>query len=41
MNFHSTAYTWLVVSGYKAQYKGTGTINGSRQLRLHADGVRR
>jgi PKD domain/Bacterial Ig-like domain len=29
MNFHSTAYTWLVVSGYKAQYKGTGTINGS------------
>jgi hypothetical protein len=29
LNFHSTAYTWLVVSGYKAQYKGTGTINGS------------
>jgi hypothetical protein len=29
MNFHSTAYSWLVVSGYKAQYKGTGTINGS------------
>jgi hypothetical protein len=29
MNFHSTAYTWLVVSGWKAQYKGTGTINGS------------
>ena len=27
-NFHSEAYTWLVVSGCKAQYKGTGTING-------------
>jgi hypothetical protein len=27
-NFHSTAYSWLVVSGYKAQYKGTGTVNG-------------
>ena len=22
-------YTWLAVSGFKAQYKGTGTINGS------------
>jgi hypothetical protein len=29
LNFHSESYTWLVVSGYKAQYKGTGTINGS------------
>jgi hypothetical protein len=28
LNFHSTAYSWLVVSGYKAQYKGTGTVNG-------------
>ena len=27
-NFHSEAYSWLVVSGYKAQYKGTGTVNG-------------
>jgi hypothetical protein len=27
-NFHSTSYSWLVVSGYKAQYKGTGTVNG-------------
>ena len=27
-NFHSEAYTWLVVSGYKAQYKGTGSVNG-------------
>jgi hypothetical protein len=28
-NFHSIAYDWLVVSGAKAQYKGTGTINGA------------
>jgi hypothetical protein len=27
-NFHSEAYNWLVVSGYKAQYKGTGSVNG-------------
>jgi hypothetical protein len=24
-----SAYEWLVVAGAKAQYKGTGTINGS------------
>jgi hypothetical protein len=29
MDFHSTVYNWLIVSGYKAQYKGTGTINGA------------
>jgi hypothetical protein len=28
-NFHSEAYDWLVVAGAKAQYKGTGTVNGS------------
>jgi hypothetical protein len=28
-NFHSEVYEWLVVSGPKAQYKGTGTINGA------------
>ena len=27
--FHSSVYDWLVVSGAKAQYKGSGTINGS------------
>ncbi len=27
-NFHSEAYSWLVVSSYKAQYKGTGSVNG-------------
>jgi len=29
MNFHSEQYEWLVVTGAKAQYKGTGTINGA------------
>ena len=28
-NFHSASYDWLVVSGPKAQYKGSGTINGA------------
>ena len=27
-NFHSSSYYWLVVSGAKAQYKGSGTVNG-------------
>jgi hypothetical protein len=29
LNFRSTAYQWLVIAGARAQYKGTGTINGS------------
>ena len=29
MNFHSQSYEWLVIAGARAQYKGTGTINGS------------
>jgi len=29
LNFKSTSYQWLVVSGAKATYKGQGTINGS------------
>ena len=29
LNFHSESYEWLVVAGPKAQYKGTGTINGT------------
>jgi hypothetical protein len=28
LNFHSQAYDWLVVTGNKAQYSGTGEING-------------
>lgn len=27
LNFHSDNYDWLVISGARAQYKGTGTIN--------------
>jgi hypothetical protein len=29
LNFKSTAYDWLVISGARAQYKGSGTINGA------------
>jgi hypothetical protein len=29
LNFQSTSYDWLVVAGAKAQYKGSGVINGS------------
>jgi VCBS repeat-containing protein len=29
MNFKSTSCDWLVIAGAKAQYKGSGTINGS------------
>lgn len=29
LNFKSTSYQWLVVSGSKATFKGWGTINGS------------
>ncbi len=29
LNFNSTEYDWLVIAGSKAQYKGSGTINGA------------
>jgi VCBS repeat-containing protein len=29
LNFKSSAYEWLVVAGARAQFKGTGKINGS------------
>jgi uncharacterized delta-60 repeat protein len=29
LNFKSTSYEWLVISGRRAQFKGAGTINGS------------
>ena len=29
LNFHADVYDWLVIAGAKAQYKGTGTINGA------------
>jgi hypothetical protein len=28
LNFHSTSYDWLLISGAKARYQGSGTING-------------
>ena len=28
MNFKSSAYEWMVISGQKARYRGTGTVNG-------------
>lgn len=34
INFHSDSYDWLVVSGARAQYKGTGSINGSGGYRF-------
>lgn len=29
LNFKSTAYEWMVISGAKVRYRGTGTINGA------------
>ena len=29
LKFKSTSYDWMVITGKKAQYKGSGTINGS------------
>lgn len=34
MDFSSTAYEWLVVSGARCQYKGSGKINGSGTYRF-------
>lgn len=34
LNFHSTSYDWLVVAGARAQYKGSGTINGTGEYRF-------
>ena len=34
MNFKSTSYDWLVIAGSKAQYKGTGTINGAGEYKF-------
>ena len=34
LNFHSTSYELLVVAGARAQYKGSGTINGTGDYRF-------
>ena len=36
LNFHSSTYEWLVVTGSNyARFKGTGTINGSGEHKFH------
>jgi hypothetical protein len=36
LEFHSTSYDWLVVTGSNyARFKGTGTINGSGEYKFH------
>jgi hypothetical protein len=32
LNFHSDVYDWLVIAGVRAQFKGTGTINGAGEF---------
>ncbi|OLC77984.1 MAG: hypothetical protein AUH78_03245 [Gemmatimonadetes bacterium 13_1_40CM_4_69_8] len=39
LNFHSTVYDWLVVSGTRAQFKGSGTVNGSDGFRFMISAV--
>ncbi|MFL6277377.1 MAG: HYR domain-containing protein, partial [Blastocatellia bacterium] len=34
LNFKSTSYEWLVISGAKAQFKGSGKINGAGNYRF-------
>jgi hypothetical protein len=34
LNFKSTSYDWLVVAGARAQYKGSGAINGAGDYRF-------
>ena len=34
LNFKTTSYDWLVIAGSKAQYKGTGTINGTCEYKF-------
>jgi len=33
-DFHSTVYDWLVIAGARAQYKGSGTVNGTGDYRF-------
>jgi len=34
INFHSDNYDWLVIAGPRAQYKGTGSINGEGEFKF-------
>jgi len=39
LNFHSSDYDWLIVSGNRAKYKGSGTINGEGDYGFMLTGV--
>lgn len=39
LNFHSSAYEWLVVAGSKANYQGSGTVNGESGYRFIVSAV--
>jgi PKD repeat protein len=39
LNFHSTSYEWLVVSGAKAQFKGIGTLNGDGEYKFKLSAI--
>lgn len=39
LNFHSTDYEWLIVTGNRARYKGNGTINGDGDYAFMLTGV--
>jgi hypothetical protein len=39
LNFHSETYAWLVVAGARAQYQGTGTINGIGEYKFILTGI--
>ena len=39
LNFHSDSYEWLVITGAKAQFKGSGTINGEGLYKFMLTGI--
>jgi hypothetical protein len=39
LNFKSTSYDWMIISGAKATYYGTGTINGSGSYSFILSGI--
>lgn len=39
MDFRSTSYEWLVVAGARAEFKGTGTINGAGSFSFHLSAI--
>lgn len=39
LNFHSTDYQWLVVAGARAQYKGSGSVNGAEGYSFMLTGI--